>query len=117
MVCRTSGSAIGGSGSEMSSMAMVTFIPGRSSACSGSIPSGWFSAQRMAAFTFGTPGERLAREDHPRVQRQVLEQEVLAEEEHPGRAALLGDDDVPFLVVQPLQRLQLAHRKSLTLMP
>ena len=40
----------------MSSMAMVTFIPGRSSACSGSIPSGWFSAQRMAALTFGTPG-------------------------------------------------------------
>ena len=36
-------------------MAIVTFIPGRSSACSGSIPSGWLIAQRIAALTFGTP--------------------------------------------------------------
>ena len=35
---RTSGRRIGGSGSEMSSMAMTTFIPGRSLAWSGSEP-------------------------------------------------------------------------------
>ncbi len=40
MVSRTSGRFIIGSGSEMSSIAMVTFMPGSSSACSGSISSG-----------------------------------------------------------------------------
>ncbi len=40
MVSRMSGRSMGGSGSEMSSMAMVTFIPGLRSACSGSISSG-----------------------------------------------------------------------------
>ena len=36
IVCRMSGVAIGGSGSEMSSTAIVTFMPGVSCACSGS---------------------------------------------------------------------------------
>ena len=38
------GRTIGGSGSEMSSTAIVTFMPGSKSACSGSIDSGWCSA-------------------------------------------------------------------------
>ena len=41
-----SGVRIVGSGSEMSSTAMVTFMPGVSSACSGSMSSGWL--QRVA---------------------------------------------------------------------
>jgi hypothetical protein len=44
MRSRTSGSFMGGSGSEMSSTTIVTFMPGVSSACSGSIPSGWLMA-------------------------------------------------------------------------
>ena len=42
--CRTSGVRMIGSGIEMSSTATVTFIPGRSSACSGGESSGWLSA-------------------------------------------------------------------------
>ena len=46
---RMSGRFIGGSGSEMSSNAIVSFMPGRSSAGSGSLsPSGLSSASRMA---------------------------------------------------------------------
>ena len=44
IVWRTSGVFIGGSGSEMSSIAIVTFIPGASSAYSGSVSSGWLIA-------------------------------------------------------------------------
>ena len=49
------------------------------------MPSGWLIAQRIAALTLGTPLQRRAREDDPRANGQVLEQEVLAGEEHPGR--------------------------------
>jgi hypothetical protein len=46
---RMSGRRIGGSGSETSSKQMVSFMPGRSRARSGSLsPSGWSSAWRMA---------------------------------------------------------------------
>ena len=44
IVSRMSGRFIGGSGNDTSSTAMVTFIPGVRSACSGSMSSGWCSA-------------------------------------------------------------------------
>jgi hypothetical protein len=46
--CRTSGWAIGGSGSERSSKAMVSRMFGRSSALSGSSSIGWAMARRIA---------------------------------------------------------------------
>ena len=46
---------MGGSGSEMSSIATVTFMPGRSIAWSGSQPSGWLIAHRIALLTLGSP--------------------------------------------------------------
>ena len=50
-IWRTSGASIGGSGSEMSSKQIVSFIPGRSSAGSGSrSPTGCSSAWRMARY-------------------------------------------------------------------
>ena len=48
---RMSGRRIGGSGSEMSSKAMVSFIPGVRRAGSGSLSSGSSSAWRMAEST------------------------------------------------------------------
>ncbi len=46
---RMSGRSMGGSGREMSSKAMVSFMPARSRAGSGSLsPTGWRSADRMA---------------------------------------------------------------------
>ena len=49
---RTSGVCIGGRGMLRSSIAIVTFMPGRRRAYSGAAPpSGWFTAYRMAAFT------------------------------------------------------------------
>ena len=59
---RMSGRFIGGSGSEMSSKAMVSFMPGRSSAGSGSLsPCGLSSASWMApsmssSGSSGSPG-------------------------------------------------------------
>jgi hypothetical protein len=47
--CRMSGARIGGRGSEMSSKAMVSFMPGRSRAASGSLsPMGLARAWAMA---------------------------------------------------------------------
>ena len=43
--------------------------------------------------------ERGPREDHPGAQGQVLEEEVLTGEDHPGRRALLRDHDVRLFVV------------------
>ncbi len=54
--CRTSGVCIGGSGSEMSSKAMVSRMPGRSSSGSGSMPTGSVSACAMAASTLRMAG-------------------------------------------------------------
>ena len=48
---RTSGGCIGGSGSEMSSIAIVSFMPGVRSSASGSLPCGFASACRIAART------------------------------------------------------------------
>ena len=50
-----SGVRIGGSGSEMSSNAIVSRMPGRSSAPSGSIPSGLSSASAIAVSTSARP--------------------------------------------------------------
>ena len=49
--CRMSGAAIGGSGSEMSSNAMVSRIPACSSVGSGSLSTGSSSASRIAPST------------------------------------------------------------------
>ena len=50
-IWRASGASIGGSGSEMSSKQMVSFMPGRSSAGSGSLsPSGCNNASRTARY-------------------------------------------------------------------
>ena len=50
-IWRMSGDSIGGSGSEMSSKQIVSFMPGRSSAGNGSrSPTGWSRASRMARY-------------------------------------------------------------------
>ncbi len=53
---RMSGFTMGGNGSEMSSNAMVSRMPARSSVGSGSLPTGSSSARRIAPSTSRMPG-------------------------------------------------------------
>ena len=53
---RMSGVVIGGSGNEMSSIAIVSFMPGTRSSESGSASIGFSRAWRIAPFTSLMPG-------------------------------------------------------------
>ena len=74
---RMSGFFIGGSGSEMSSKAMVSRIPACSSSGSGSVSIGFSSAFWIAPSTSRTGRQRLRRVDHPGAERERLQPEAL----------------------------------------
>ena len=73
----------------MSSIAIVSFIPGVSSSWSGSEPWGWSSACRMWLPQAPEPRQRVRRVDHPRAERELLEPEPLALVDEERRRALV----------------------------
>ncbi len=85
---RTSGRRIGGSGSEMSSIAMTTFIPGRSFAWSGSLPERVVERVADGRVDVLQRLERRARVDDARAGGQVdLDQLVAGEDGARARCA------------------------------
>ena len=87
---RMSGRRIGGSGSEMSSNAIVSFMPGSSSAGSGSLSSGLSSAWRMAPSMSSSGVERLGRVDRPGCGRRAASRGGSPRRGRTGSAASSG---------------------------
>ena len=93
---RMSGRRMGGSGREMSSNAIVSFIPGNSSAGSGSASIGFEQRATDGGVGMCERCERLGRiDDAGPVGRQLLEAELLAVVEQHGRGGAVDVEDEP----------------------
>ena len=112
---------MGGSGSEMSSKAMVSLMPGRSSAGSGSwSPSGWVEGVADGGLGVGQRVHGLGRVDDPAALGQPLQAEALAVPEQGGwrRAVDVEHESGPGAHrVRPFRSFRLRRSKAILTAP